>query len=181
MKKLLSLSLFFLCSFCTVDYSAPIYATTWAGTASNEGVTNAAMYDACINNLTFLFYNTQTFDNTGGNRLKLLSKDSLLGKATWTNINTSFPSLSNKTGKQLIIKSDITLRLDITTTTSVPMGCVFGGSQIIYTNATCTGTAYTNAAMTTAFVGDGNYYTSLEGLVIRINSAGVISYAGYPC
>ncbi len=182
MKKLLVVLLLFSCSFTSNNY----YATTWDGTASNQAITNEAMYDGvyyrgCV---SFFIQNSTnpTFDNTGANRLKLVTKDSFAAKGYWTNLNTSFPAYSNKTGKQLIIKSDISISFSIQETNGGGYVCDgVGSATTIYTNASCTGTAYTNTAMTTAFVGNGGWYISTVGVALQINSSGTILSVGCPC
>lgn len=96
MKKLLFLFLV-LTSFCTKEMN---YATTWAGTASNQLVTGAALRDG--GTTTGLFTITTTIP-TGLNS-KAMTKAEL---ATYTDIPTGNFPLSGMTSNRCPTKQDI--------------------------------------------------------------------------
>ncbi len=98
MKKLLILSLLFLCSFCSKDYSTPYYATTWAGTASNQAVT----FYAAANAIATDIFPAGGTAITGSNKLMTKAE-----AATYLNINTSYSPYAAKSSGQLVVKSDL--------------------------------------------------------------------------
>jgi hypothetical protein len=148
-------------------------ATTWAGTATNQGITRTAMND---------LWNTYTNGNypwcdgctLPANSLQLITKDYFTtnyykGSPGNYLINTS------KTGSQILVKSDIGIVINLYTIAPSP---VFVAT--VYLNSTLT-LAYTNAAQTTLYNGGGTqrYTDSLLDYCpyaeITISSAGVVS------
>lgn len=98
MKKLLIIALVFIASsFCTPN--AGYYATTWAGTSANQGVTYAAFMNAVSTGAISAPYFGTNHDGT-----KLMRKDSLL---YYTSCDMSVASLAAKSNNQLIVKSDV--------------------------------------------------------------------------
>jgi hypothetical protein len=177
------LSAFFLCAFCT---KAVTYSDTWAGTASNQGLTNAAMYDATTNFQTYLNWSLSTYPNTGSNRLKLLTKNAFNSGATYNNFNSSYPAFSSKSGSQIVVKSDITISFEVYTTTTASPDCNVTGSTItLYCNPNLTGKMYTDTGLTTPYAGNGQYYlgasSGASGVSLRIASNGDISDINFPC
>lgn len=144
-------------------------ATTWAGTALNQGVTGAA------------FANRFPVFNPVGQTTKCMTKGRVVSHGG--EINFSFPALSNKSSGQLVVKSDITTVMVISTTSTAGGGCGQTGDQTVYQNAQGT-IVYTNSSLTTTFTGTGNYYRvgagGGEGYSIQISSVGVIG-ATYAC
>jgi hypothetical protein len=152
-------------------------ATTWAGTALNQGITRTAMND---------FWNLNT---NGGypwcdgcsqpaNSLQLITKAYFLANYYYAGpgnylINTAKASL------QVLVKSDIGVSIKLYTTT----GSCNVGTEVadIYLNSTLT-LAYTNAAQTTLYNGGGTQKATYDLLSpsasltrLTISSAGVVS------
>lgn len=159
MKKLLTLSLLFLCSFCSKDYSeSSMYATTWGGTASNQGITYTAM-----NNL-YTVYGGYTGGNPpfcdGGtipaNSLRLVTVSSF--SANWCNIGVVYV-IPTKSSTQVLVKRDIGFQLIIRRNTSQSDCTGFGALITVYVNSDFT-KAYSNSAQTTTYNGGGNSYVT---------------------
>ena len=95
MKRILILcAINFLCAF-----SHSYFADTWAGTSSNQAVTyNAFMNAVSTSAISAPYFGTQHIGN------KLMTKDSFL---LYTECDAYFGSLSSKTDRQLIVKSDV--------------------------------------------------------------------------
>jgi hypothetical protein len=148
-------------------------ATTWNGTATNQGITITAMND---------LWNTYTNGNypwcdgctLQANSLQLITKAYFLANYYYAGpgnylINTA------KTSSQILVKSDIGIVINLYTIAPSP---VFVAT--VYLNSTLT-LAYTNAAQTTLYNGGGTqrYTDSLLDYCsfaeITISSAGVVS------
>ena len=174
MKKLFIAALVLISlSFCTKEYSredlkAPVsYATTWAGTASNQALTKTALLDG-YNNVGYILY---VYASPMNASLQLVRKDSLIASSN-TALNTDYPPFSVKSSNQIVVKSDITFKIAMSTSTNVSSCTGYSGTQTLYTDVSFT-RFYTDASLTTPFVGNGNYYTwSLWGASIAINSSG---------
>ena len=155
-------------------------ATTWAGTALNQGITRTAMND---------FWSINTSGNTmpwcdgctiPGDSLQLMSKSYFLANYFY-DIGVGIYLINTaKTSSQILVKSDIGVKVDLYTTT----GCM-GDAYVttVYFNSTFT-LAYTNAAQTTLYNGGGTL-RAIEGLYAacavraNISSSGVISNLFY--
>ena len=156
-------------------------ATTWAGTALNQGITRTAM-----NNL----WNTYTNGNypwcdgctLPANSLQLITKayftaNYYYGGAGNYLINTA------KTSSQVLVKSDIGIQINLYTTTGA---CNYGSFvATVYLNSTLT-LAYSNEAQTTLYNGGGtqratfDIVSSTSSLTrLTISSAGVVSGITY--
>jgi hypothetical protein len=155
-------------------------ATTWAGTALNQGITRTAMND---------FWSINTSGNTmpwcdgctiPGNSLQLMSKSYFLANYFY-DIGVGIYLINTaKTSSQILVKSDIGVKVDLSTTS----GCM-GETYVatVYFNSTFT-LAYTNAAQTTLYNGGGTLraiYGLYAACAVRANisSSGVISNLFY--
>ena len=155
-------------------------ATTWAGTALNQGITRTAMND---------FWSINTSGNTmpwcdgctiPGNSLQLMSKSYFLANYFY-DIGVGIYLINTaKTSSQILVKSDIGVKVDLSTTS----GCM-GETYVatVYFNSTFT-LAYTNAAQTTLYNGGGTLraiYGLYAACAVRANisSSGVISNLVY--
>ena len=157
-------------------------ATTWAGTALNQGITRTAMND---------FWNLNT---NGGypwcdgctlpaDSLQLITKAYLAANYIYTAAYGIYLINTAKTSLQVLVKSDIGVKIDLQTTTGV---CNWGSFVAsVYLNSTLT-LAYTNAAQTTLYNGGGTQratldiaYPSATMTRITISSAGVITAITY--
>ena len=148
-------------------------ATTWAGTALNQGITRTAMND---------LWNTYTNGNypwcdgctLPANSLQLITKAYFLANYYYGGsgnylINTA------KTSSQILVKSDIGIAINLLTIAPSP---VFVAT--VYLNSTLT-LAYTNSAQTTLYNG-GGIERNTDSLLdycpyghITINSSGVVT------
>lgn len=184
MKKLFLAALVLIClSFCTKEYSredlkTPVsYATTWAGTASLQGVTLAALGDAVTGGTLY-----QSTPTTIPSTLKLVTKAEL---ATYNIINYSDIVISGKSSNQALIKSDfMVFKIDVTAGQSSCGGTSF--TQVLYATSATISTGvylYTDKARTTPYVGDGTSWygwcysadNSCSSQAIKINSSGLIT------
>lgn len=184
MKKLLLSALVLIClSFCTKEYSredlkTPVsYATTWAGTASLQGVTLAALGDAVTN--TILYQSTPT---SIPSTLKLVTKAEL---ATYNLVNYGDIIISGKASNQVLIKSDfMVIKIDVSAGQSSCGGTTF--TQVLYTTSATVGIGvycYTNKERTIPYTGDGSSWygfciyadNSCSSATIKINSSGMIT------
>ena len=155
-------------------------ATTWAGTALNQGITRTAMND---------FWSINTSGNTmpwcdgctiPGDSLQLISKSYFLANYYY-DIGVGIYLINTaKTSSQILVKSDIGVKVDLSTTS----GCM-GETYVatVYFNSTFT-LAYTNAAQTTLYNGGGTLraiYGLYAACAVRANisSSGVISNLFY--
>jgi hypothetical protein len=155
-------------------------ATTWDGTATNQGITRTAMND---------FWSINTSGNTmpwcdgctiPGNSLQLMSKSYFLANYFY-DIGVGIYLINTaKTSSQILVKSDIGVKVDLSTTS----GCM-GDTYVatVYFNSTFT-LAYTNAAQTTLYNGGGTLraiYGLYAACAVRANisSSGVISNLFY--
>jgi hypothetical protein len=156
-------------------------ATTWAGTAANQGITRTAMND---------FWNTSTQGNypwcdgctLPANSLQLITKAYFLANYYYAGpgnylINTSKSSL------QVLVKSDIGVLINIYTYIYSCYATTFIAT--IYFNSTFT-LAYTNAAQTTLYNGAGVRVATYDLLPsgsnltsFVISSVGVVSGIAY--
>ena len=148
-------------------------ATTWAGTATNQGITRTAMND---------FWNSNTNSNypwcdgctLPANSLQLITKD-------YFNTNYYYGGAGNylintaKTSLQILVKSDIGVNINLYTIVPSP---VFVAN--VFLNSTLT-LAYTNTAQTTLYNGLGierftdSILQSCPFAKITISSAGVVT------
>jgi hypothetical protein len=157
-------------------------ATTWAGTALNQGITRTAMND---------FWNLNT---NGGypwcdgcsqpaNSLQLITRAYYEANYVFTTAYGIYLIDTAKTSLQVLVKNDIGVKIDLLTTTGV---CNWGSFvATVYLNPTLT-LAYTNAAQTTLYNGGGTQratldiaYPSATMTRITISSAGVITAITY--
>ena len=154
-------------------------ATTWAGTALNQGITRTAMND---------FWSINT---SGGypwcdgctlpaNSLQLISKSYFTTNYYYNPLVGIYLINTAKSSSQILVKSDIGVKVEL----YVWMGCM-GGSYVttVYLNSTFT-LAYTNEAQTTLYNGGGTQRV-IYGLYAacavsaNISSSGVISNLFY--
>jgi hypothetical protein len=154
-------------------------ATTWAGTDLNQGITRTAMND---------FWNLNT---NGGypwcdgcsqpaDSLQLITRAYYEANYVFTSAYGIYLINTAKTSLQVLVKSDIGVKVDLSTTT----GCM-GDTYVatVYFNSTFT-LAYTNAAQTTLYNGGGTL-RAIDGLYAacavraNISSSGVISNLVY--
>ena len=154
-------------------------ATTWAGTALNQGITRTAMND---------FWSINT---SGGypwcdgctlpaNSLQLISKSYFTTNYYYNSLVGIYLINTAKSSSQILVKSDIGVKVDLSTTS----GCM-GETYVatVYFNSTFT-LAYTNAAQTTLYNGGGTL-RAIAGLYAacavraNISSSGVISNLVY--
>ena len=157
-------------------------ATTWAGTALNQGITRTAMND---------FWNLNT---DGGypwcdgctlpaDSLQLITRAYYEANYVYTAAYGIYLIDTAKTSLQILVKNDIGVKIDLLTTTGA---CNWGSFvATVYLNPTLT-LAYTNAAQTTLYNGGGTQratldiaYPSATMTRITISSAGVITAITY--
>lgn len=149
-------------------------ATTWAGTATNQGITRTAMND---------LWNTYTYGNYPWCDGCTLPADSLqLITRAYFEANYYYSGPGNylintsKSSSQILVKSDIGLVINLYTHVASPTFVA-----TVYLNSTLT-LAYTNAAQTTLYNGGGTlrYTDSLLDYCpfaeITINSSGAVTY-----
>ena len=155
-------------------------ATTWAGTATNQGITRTAMND---------FWSINTSGNTmpwcdgctiPGDSLQLMSKSYFLANYFY-DIGVGIYLINTaKTSSQILVKSDIGVKVDLSTTVGC-QGILY--ITTVYFNSTFT-LAYTNAAQTTLYNG-GGVLVAIAGLYApcavraNISASGVISNLVY--
>jgi hypothetical protein len=154
-------------------------ATTWAGTALNQGITRTAMND---------FWSINT---SGGypwcdgctlpaNSLQLISKSYFTTNYYYNSLVGIYLINTAKTSSQILVKSDIGVKVEL----YVWMGCM-GGSYVttVYFNSTFT-LAYTNEAQTTLYNGGGTQRVIIGlwaacAVSANISSSGIISNLFY--
>ena len=153
-------------------------ATTWAGTSSNQGITRTAMND---------FWAQNTSGNNPwcsgctlpANSLQLITKQYLADNYVYTASFGIYLINTAKSSLQILVKSDIGIKIDLYTTTGA---CDFGTFvATVYLNSTL-GLAYTNAAQTTLYNGGGTERTTEDILMgggqytrLTISSVGVVT------
>lgn len=148
-------------------------ATTWAGTATNQGITRTAMND---------LWNTYTNGNypwcdgctLPANSLQLITKAYFLANYYYFGAGNYLINTA-KASSQILVKSDIGIEIDLYTIVPAPVYIT-----TVYLNSTLT-LAYTNTAQTTLYNGLGveRFTSSLLDYCpfakITISSAGVVS------
>jgi 6-phosphogluconate dehydrogenase len=155
-------------------------ATTWDNTALNQGITRTAMND---------FWSINTSGNTipwcdgctiPANSLQLITKDYFTNNYYYNTDVGIYLINTAKTSLQVLVKSDIGVKVDLSTTS----GCM-GDTYVatVYFNSTFT-LAYTNAAQTTLYNGGGTLraiYGLYAACAVRANisASGVISNLVY--
>jgi hypothetical protein len=142
--------------------------TPWGSIASNQAFTRNEIISS---------YNTYPFislmiSGNFGRTDQYIPKDSFLVKAS-ANFNANYPAFSSKTSRQIIVKGDLTLLLDVSTLHGIVSCVPYTGSQILYCDQYCT-RFYTNSSLTTPYVGGGDYY-----YVASIGMSVIISSTGY--
>jgi hypothetical protein len=157
-------------------------ATTWAGTALNQGITRTAMND---------FWNLNTNGNypwcdgctLPADSLQLITKDYFTNNYYYNTSVGIYLIDTAKTSLQILVKNDIGVKIDLLTTTGA---CNWGSFvATVYLNPTLT-LAYTNAAQTTLYNGGGTQratldiaYPSATITRLTISAAGVVSGITY--
>lgn len=165
---------------------------SWAGLASNQGVT---------------FNNLQDGVNTGQFTAKttIPATNQLVSKSaanTYVNIDTSYAPYAAKASNQLVTKSDlVTTTTTTTTTTAAPTTTVasyayyfdstsysngfdacqfFVGGIVLYaasSNPASVSRFFTDAGLTTPYTGNGNYYAWSPDNVT--NYVGTVDSSGF--
>jgi len=149
-------------------------ATTWAGTATNQGITRTAMND---------LWNTYTNANypwcdgctLPANSLQLITKAYFLANYNYGGPGNYLKNTA-KSSSQILVKSDIGININLYTIVPAP---VFVAN--VYLNSTLT-LAYSDSAQTTLYNGLGvtRYTDSLLDYCpyaeISINTSGVVTY-----
>jgi hypothetical protein len=156
-------------------------ATTWAGTATNQGITRTAMNDLW-NTYTTSGYPWCDGCSQPADSLQLITKSYFTANYYFAGpgnylINTA------KTSSQILVKSDIGILISIYATTGA---CNFSGDATsIYLNSTLT-LAYTDAAQTTLYNGGGAQKATFDirsgfstQARLTISSLGVVSGITY--
>jgi hypothetical protein len=153
-------------------------ATTWAGTATNQGITRTAMND---------LWNTYTNGNypwcdgctLPANSLQLITKAYFTSNYYYAGAGNYLINTA-KTSLQVLVKSDIGVLINLYTTTGA---CNYGTFvTTIYLNSTLT-LAYTNTSQTTLYNGGGTQRatpdivggTGSSMSRITINSSGAVT------
>jgi len=154
-------------------------ATTWAGTALNQGITRTAMNDFWAVN-TSGGYPWCDGCTLPANSLQLISKSYFTTNYYYNPLVGIYLINTAKTSSQILVKSDIGVKVEL----YVWMGCM-GGSYVttVYFNSTFT-LAYTNAAQTTLYNGGGTQRVIIGlwaacAVSANISSSGVISNLFY--
>lgn len=156
MKKLLIIALVFIASsFCTPN--SGYYATTWAGTAANQGVTYTAM-----NNLYGIYTQGSGgayFPWCGGgsipsNSLRLLTKATFASDYCNVGTYSIYVKNTSKASNGVLVKSDFGFMTEAYNAANSGDCGFSSGFSVIYINYDFT-KAYTDAAQTTLFNGGG--------------------------
>lgn len=153
MKYLLLILLF--CSFCTT--STTNLATTWAGTAANQGVTFTALnnlYDIYTQGSGGLYFPWCDGGSIPANSLRLVTKAAFA--SDYCNVGTYSIYIKNtgKASNAVLVKSDFGFMTEAYNAANSG-DCSFStGFSVIYINYDFT-KAYTDAAQTTLFNGGG--------------------------
>jgi hypothetical protein len=166
MKRILLLLLIFLVSF-----SPKYYSTTWAGTASNQGITQTAIKDAVT---TAALYQTPVY--TIPPSLRCITK----ADAATYHLD-SYYGVSLKGTNDLLVKEDFRVcRVDVTegqtecdVHTSSYTLTVYLDAEYMYATH-----IYTDKKLTTSYVGSGAWITITDGFwtyQVKVNSSGVIT------
>ncbi len=157
-------------------------ATTWAGTAANQGITRTAMND---------FWNLNTNDGypwcdgctLPADSLRLITRAYYEANYVYTTAYGIYLINTAKTSSQVLVKSDIGIKIDLLTTTGTCNWSSFVAT--VYLNSTLT-LAYTNAAQTSLYNGGGTQRATLDISYpfatmtrLTISSAGVVSGITY--
>jgi hypothetical protein len=157
-------------------------ATTWAGTALNQGITRTAMNDFWNLNTNF-GYPWCDGCTLPADSLQLITRAYYEANYVYTAAYGIYLIDTAKTSLQILVKNDIGVKIDLLTTTGV---CNWGSFvATVYLNPTLT-LAYTNAAQTTLYNGGGIQRATLDIAYpyatmtrITISSAGVVTAITY--
>jgi len=157
-------------------------ATTWAGTATNQGITRTAMNDLWNLN-TNGGYPWCDGCSQPANSLQLITRAYYEANYVFTSAYGIYLIDTAKTSLQILVKNDIGVKIDLLTTTGV---CNWGSFvATVYLNPTLT-LAYTNAAQTTLYNGGGTQratldiaYPSATLTRLTISASGVVSGITY--
>jgi hypothetical protein len=157
-------------------------ATTWAGTALNQGITRTAMNDFWNLNTNF-GYPWCDGCSQPADSLQLITRAYYEANYVFTSAYGIYLIDTAKTSLQILVKNDIGVKIDLLTTTGA---CNWGSFvATVYLNPTLT-LAYTNAAQTTLYNGGGTQratldiaYPSATMTRITISAAGVITAITY--
>lgn len=157
-------------------------ATTWAGTALNQGITRTAMNDFWNLNTNF-GYPWCDGCSQPADSLQLITRAYYEANYVFTSAYGIYLIDTAKTSLQILVKNDIGVKIDLLATT----GACSWGSFIatVYLNPTLT-LAYTNAAQTTLYNGGGTQratldiaYPSASLTRLTISASGVVSGITY--
>lgn len=144
--------------------------TPWGSIASNQAFTRNEIINSYN---TYPFVSFMIVGNFGRTD-QYIPKDSFLVQAS-SNFNANYPAFSSKTSRQIIVKGDLTLFLNISTSHGVNPCYSYTGSQILYCDQYCT-RFYTDSSLTTPYGGSGEYYYAIElGMSVKISSTGYTS------
>jgi hypothetical protein len=168
MKKLLILPLLII----SLAFSNPTenYAVSWASLGATQGIARNTLIDGNINDPYLWWMITGSVGRTD----KLITKDTM-SAVLGSMFNSAYPLFANKTAKQIICKRDLTFALSVSTAHGATVCAAYSGSQTLYCDLTLT-RFYTNSALTTPFVGGGDYYyIAAVGVSLIINSSGYSS------
>jgi len=157
-------------------------ATTWAGTALNQGITRTAMNDFWNLNTNF-GYPWCDGCSQPADSLQLITRAYYEANYVFTSAYGIYLIDTAKTSLQILVKNDIGVKIDLLTTTG---DCNWGSFvATVYLNPTLT-LAYTNAAQTTLYNGGGTQratldiaYPSATMTRLTISAAGVVSGITY--
>lgn len=170
MKKLLLI----ICLFVlTTSFHSANLSTTWAGNANNQALTKAAFLNG-IQTQEALSMSIVSYTLTASQ--ELITKQEVVELITWQclNQNTNWGATGSS---QTVTKGDISVRVILSVSSGGPCFQGGGGQQSAY-YAAHTGVIYSDALMTTVFVGSGSYYyvTYCFGNASwQINSSGQIT------
>lgn len=172
MKKLLIVILLFSCTSFKNSY----YATTWAGTASNQGITYTAMnnlYGIYTQGSGGSYYPWCDGGTIPSNSLQLITRSAALSSYCGFDIagNNSAIYLKNtaKASNEVLVKSDIGFFTEAYNAANSGDCSFSSGYSDIYINSDFT-KAYTNSAQTTLFNGGGTGYL-LQRIYLSSNYA----------
>lgn len=168
------------------------YYYTWASITALQGVSEANLYNACINS-PFLQIKS-AFPNSHSS-LHILTKAQLIASVY---IDETNATLSPKTSGQIVVKQDVTgatFSSYFPHSTSTGYGTAASACGSSYTNLSLFTTSnsepivtdiiYTDSALTLVFNGGGNFWQLQYGstsYVLEINTLGVVlSVYGSAC
>jgi len=136
---------------CCLSFSTKYYASTWAGTASNQTVSRNALADAVANTI---FYQKAAFSSG----VRQVTK---LEAATWVYLDETVSPFSGKANNQLVVKSNLVAKTPINITISASYDGLYGLTIEVFVNAALPASMTISFDWCTNTTADGNVTFSL--------------------